>query len=115
LNMLLALSPYIENAAPVFVFYDYNITVRESVAIRAGQPVYFGEKKIGTIQSVAQKDTLTILGKMEIDKQFNLYSNIDFFFIQLPDNTTRIEARIDPTREKKLFAGDDVILFLSSK
>jgi hypothetical protein len=39
---------------------------------------------------------------MEIDKDFPLYSNMDFFLIQVLSGSLKFEVRIDPTREKKL-------------
>jgi hypothetical protein len=63
--------------------------------------VWFGEKKVGSVASVIIDSSLVIMGKLEMNKDFPLYSNIDFFLFLSSGNIARLEARIDPTRDRK--------------
>ncbi|MDP4263361.1 MAG: hypothetical protein Q8941_12615 [Bacteroidota bacterium] len=63
--------------------------------------ILFGEKKIGMIASVTKDSSSFITGKLEMNKDFPLYSNTDFFLFISSGNTPHLEARIDPTRNGK--------------
>lgn len=47
-------------------------------------------------------DSTTLSGLLEINKDFKLYSNMDFFLLKSPAGNTRIDLRIDPTRPREL-------------
>jgi hypothetical protein len=63
--------------------------------------IFFGEKKVGYVTAVIIDSSLSIMGKLELNKDFPLYSNIDFFLFLSSGNSARLEARIDPTRDRK--------------
>ena len=43
-----------------------------------------------------------LYGRLELNKNFPLFSNADFFLFQYSTGNSKIEVRIDPTREKRL-------------
>lgn len=77
----------------------------------AGSLIYFGNKKIGKINSIQQSDDNgTITGIMLITNNFPLYSNMSFYFLKDESRINRFEIRIDPTNEKKqLNSPEDMI------
>lgn len=95
LTMLMAMVTHIERVSANAIAYNYALQIDEPVGIATGDPVYFGNKKIGNVISVNNLDITKVTGRLEIDKNFKVYSNMDFFIAG-----GRIEVRIDPTREK---------------
>jgi hypothetical protein len=95
LTMLMAMATHIERVSPGSTVYNYAVQINEPANIGIGDPVYFGDRKIGTVLSVNNFDVTKITGRLEINKAFKVYSNMDFFIIG-----GRIEVRIDPTRAK---------------
>lgn len=77
----------------------------------AGSLIYFGNKKIGKINSIQQPDDNgTISGTMLINNDFPLFSNMSFYFLDSESGNPRYEIRIDPTSEKKqLNPVDDIV------
>jgi hypothetical protein len=80
-----------------YTSYSYAQVPGQSGPV-AGQPVYFGERKIGEVRSVSSDSTQ---GSLDIEKKFRIYSNMDLFYIQKDDGSSGIELRIDPTRGKE--------------
>jgi hypothetical protein len=72
--------------------------------------IYFGEKKVGILKSFNADASGFVYGKIEMNKNFPLYSNADFFLFQNSTGNQVIDIRIDPTREKKLLDPDKDII-----
>lgn len=116
LTMLLALSVHIEKINPDAVAYTYRLNIDDHSLIKPEQEIYFGEKKIGLLKSVYKDDSLTISGRLEIDKTFELFSNAEFFVLFSADGIPRLEIRIDPTKGKQPFNPQaDVISIVANK
>jgi hypothetical protein len=110
LLMLQAALYHIERPDPSIVRYTYFINTDKPVAIDKNQPVYFGDKTIGFISYATYDSTGITGGRIAIDKTFPLQSNMDFFLLMAESGQSRIEMRIDPTREKSsLLAPSDKI------
>jgi len=91
-----------------FISYQYTVNTDGVSSPAIGRTIYFGNKKIGELR-LAKTDS--IQGLLEIEKKFQVYSNMDFFLVQQADGGTTIEVRIDPTREKILLdAAKDIIV-----
>ena len=102
LEMLKVATTYIERVAAGAVLYKYSIEPDEPITIPAESTIYFGDKKVGLIKSIYKDDLSNgLYGKFTMDKNFSLYSNMDFFVFLSPAGKPRIEVRIDPTRERK--------------
>ncbi len=103
LTMLMVLTQHIDRVNPDADIYDYTVSMPQGVSFPSGSNIYFGDKLIGTLKTAEARDgSDEIRGKLEIDKKFKLWSNMDFFFFSAADKP-QIEMRIDPTREKKSF------------
>lgn len=103
LTMLMALAQHIDRINPDADVYGYTVSMPQGVSFPSGSNIYFGDKLIGTLKTAEARDgSDEIRGKLEIDKKYRLWSNMDFFFFSTADQP-RIEMRIDPTREKKPF------------
>jgi hypothetical protein len=101
---------YIERRNPNIIAYNYKLLdPRENNRIKKENPVYFGEKKVGFIYA-PQDTTRFSPGKLEMDKTFRLYSNMDFFFFLSGANSPRFELRIDPTRPRELVDANKAII-----
>lgn len=110
LTMLLELGQHIEKINPGAIACNFRFHSTPGKMIRPEQEIYFGDQLIGQLKSVYRDDSTTISGRMEINKKFVLYSNIDFYLVEkTQSDTPRIEARIDPTREKKLLDAANTI------
>jgi hypothetical protein len=85
------------------IAYNYKLAPTLSgVNPKSNSDIMFGEKKVGLIRSVRTDSSWTTVGKLEVDKDFPLYSNMDVLFIPTPASTPRFEVRIDPTKQKEL-------------
>jgi archaellum component FlaF (FlaF/FlaG flagellin family) len=85
------------------IAYTYRLsTSTVTAAPKNNTEIMFGEKKVGLIRSVATDSSWATVGKLEITKDFPLYSNMDLLFFPSPASSPRFEVRIDPTREKEL-------------
>lgn len=103
LTMLMTLKQYINSTIPDALVYEYLASLPSGVSFSSGNNIYFGDKLIGIIKTIeANEESEEIMGKLEIDKNFRLWSNMDYFFFSA-GGSPRIELRIDPTREKKAF------------
>jgi hypothetical protein len=88
---------------PDAIAYNYRVAQPGTLpSLQTNSDILFGEKKVGLVRSVMKDSSRAITGKLELKKDFPLYSNTDFFLFLSPDNLQRLEARIDPTREAKL-------------
>lgn len=77
--------------------------------------IFFGEKKIGLIRSILTDSLGNVTGKFEMNKDFPLSSDMDFFlFVSSPD-ASRLEVRIDPTRKKVLLQALSVTVAINTK
>jgi len=83
----------------------YNYTISDSMEESSikSLKVYFGNRQIGSMLSAYYAQAYKkIIGQLEIEKGFGIYSNSDLFLLK-NNNTPQMEIRIDPTREKKPF------------
>lgn len=88
---------------PEVIAYTYRLSPAAiSFTPRSNTEIMFGEKKVGLIKSVATDSSWATVGKLEVHKDFPLYSNMDLLLIPSSPNTPRFEVRIDPTRQKEL-------------
>lgn len=99
LTMLMATVTHIEKISADAVIYNFASQIEEPVSITAGHPVYFGERKIGTVISINNLNSTRITGRLEVNKGFKVYSNMDFI-VFTASGQPRVEVRVDPTREK---------------
>jgi hypothetical protein len=83
--------------------YDYRISSgNTSFLLTTNTEILFGEKKVGLVRAVYVDSASNVSGKFELNKDFPLYSNMDFFLFLSATSTPRLEVRIDPTRKKEL-------------
>jgi len=100
--MILAANKYVrrETQAPVTAYNFQFSSSADSIQLKEGESIYFGDRKIGTVR---RKPAGEASGQMEIINTFPLYDNMDFFYFgSRPDDPRKIELRIDPTRSRKL-------------
>ena len=109
LQMIMKVVGYIEKVSPGAILYSCKWTMPGKVHTWVSQDIYFGKKIVGIVKSVNTDSSGNFCGKLEIKKSFPLYANNDFFLIQYPIDNSKIEARIDPTREKKLLDPRNII------
>lgn len=102
LNMLLSATEHIGRLNEAGTVYNFSVQLNDPTVINAAVEVFFGEKRIGQVRSVNITDSTTLSGLLEINKDFKLYSNMDFFLVNSPAGNTRIDLRIDPTRPREL-------------
>jgi len=100
--MIVAANKYVRKEvtppATVYTFQVSNAT--DSIQLKEGEIIYFGDRKIGTVR---RKPSGQGNGQMEIINSFPLYDNMDFFyFSSRTDDPHKMELRIDPTRSRKL-------------
>ena len=88
---------------PEVIAYTYRLSpAAVNFTPKSNTEIMFGEKKVGLIKSVATDSSWATVGKLEVNKDFPLYSNMDLLVIPSSMNTPRFEVRIDPTRQKEL-------------
>jgi hypothetical protein len=92
-----------DNEIREVIAYTYRLSAATvTPAPKSNTEIMFGEKKVGFIRSVSTDSSWATVGKLEITKDFPLYSNMDLLFFPSPASAPRFEVRIDPTREKEL-------------
>lgn len=102
-QMIMLVSGHAEKKGTEVIAYNYKLMpVAGSFSPRSNTEILFGDKKVGFIRSVTTDSSWATVGKLEITKDFPLYSNMDFLFFPSPASSPRFEVRIDPTREKEL-------------
>lgn len=85
---------------PLSIRYHYTVLADSgTIALSKGDIIYFGEKKVGTIENFGEKKG----GNLEMTGSFPLYDNMDFYIRHDTNGSRRIELRIDPTRPKKSY------------
>lgn len=95
--------------APLLYIYNYKLFPDPvTITLSKGNGIYFGEKKVGAINTTNEK----ITGKLEMIESFPLYDNMDFFIFPSADGNYRIELRIDPTRPKKLYDPEKAVIMM---
>jgi len=77
--------------------------------------IWFGERKVGLIRSILTDSLGNVTGKFEMNKDFPLSSDMDFFLFASTPETSRLEVRIDPTRKKVLLQALSVTVAISTK
>jgi hypothetical protein len=100
--MILAANKYVRKEIPPSItVYNFQLSNgTDSIQLREGEIIYFGDRKIGTVR---KKPSGQGNGQMEIINNFPLYDNMDFFyFSSRTDDPRKMELRIDPTRNRKL-------------
>jgi hypothetical protein len=101
---------------PEMIAYNYRIIPTSGhVSPRTNTEILFGEKKVGTIRSVMTDSSWSIAGKLEMLKDFSLYSNMDLFLFHSSVKPPRLEVRIDPTRKKELLNPLTAIISINTK
>jgi hypothetical protein len=61
------------------------------------------------VRTVQADSAFTISGKLEMNKDFPLTSDMDFFLFVSPSQPARLEVRIDPTRKKELLNSSVIV------
>jgi hypothetical protein len=85
------------------IAYNYKMVPSHiSLPPNTNSEIMFGEKKVGFIRSVTTDSSWATVGRLEVHKNFPLYSNMDLLLIPSSENTPRFEVRIDPTKQKEL-------------
>ena len=96
-NMLMIVINTPKRKIPDSYVYNYEIKDVGEKNIR-NLKIFFGTKYIGTILSAYYAPAYKkIIGQLEIDNSFRVFSNTDFF-LNSKKNTPEIEVRVDPTR-----------------
>ena len=106
----------IENKNPDAIAYTYRVIPSGNrFSLKANTEILFGEKKVGLVRSVLTDSTKTVVGKFEMNKDFALYSNMDFFLFISSVSAPRLELRIDPTRKRELINPQFATISISLK
>jgi hypothetical protein len=106
----------IEKISPNVIYYNYKIPPSTNqFSIKPNTDILFGERKVGMVRSTLIDSSKTIIGKFEMNKDFALYSNMDFFLFISPTTPLRLEVRIDPTRKRELVNPQSAIINIAIK
>jgi hypothetical protein len=98
------------------IAYSYRIIPTSGhLSPKTNTEIFFGERKVGIVTSVVTDSSWTIAGKLEMNKDFPLYSNMDLFLVLTPTSPPRIEVRVDPTRKKELLNPVTAAVLISAK
>jgi hypothetical protein len=76
--------------------------IEDEIVIEDGAPLWFGEKTVGLVKSKTKADSGIMTGILELNRNFPVYSNMDFYLLGFSSGSYRFEVRIDPTRKKSL-------------
>ncbi len=88
---------------PTTIMYDYQIPPTSwHFSPKDSTEIFFGEKKVGMLKTVTTDSSWLTTGKLEMNKDFPLYSNVDFFLFLSFTDSPRLEVRIDPTTLRQL-------------
>ena len=102
-NMLMTVINTPKRKNSTALVYNYTIPDSTNESSIKNLKVYFGTKEIGFMLSAYYAPAYKkIIGQVEIEKGFGIYSNSDLFLLKSNQNT-QMEIRIDPTRERKPF------------
>lgn len=83
----------------------FNYVIGDSVEEKTVRnlKIFFNDKTVGNLISAYYAQAYgKVIGQLEIDNSFSIFSNSDLFLFLKNDNP-EIEIRIDPTRERKSF------------
>lgn len=106
----------IEKVSPNVIYYNYKVPSSTSqFSLKPNTDILFGERKVGMVRSSLIDSSKTIIGKFEMNKDFALYSNMDFFLFISPTTTPRLEVRIDPTRKRELINPQSAVINIALK
>lgn len=98
------------------IAYSYRIIPTSGhLSPKTNTEIFFGERKVGIVTSVLTDSSWTIGGKLEMNKDFPLYSNMDLFLVLAPTTPPRLEVRVDPTRKKELLNPVTAAVLISPK
>jgi len=101
------------------IVYNYRILpagkAGKQPLLTKNADILFGEQKIGLIRSILTDSTGNITGKLEMNKEFPLSSDMDFFLFIPSSSAPRLEVRIDPTRKKILLQALSVTVAITTK
>ena len=105
--------------SPDKIVYAYRIVPagkggRQPV-LKNNSDILFGEAKVGVLRSIFTDSTGNITGKLELNKDFPLSSDMDFYLFIPPTDAPRLEVRIDPTRKKTLLQALSVTVSIVTK
>ncbi|TMI70519.1 MAG: hypothetical protein E6H09_16385 [Bacteroidetes bacterium] len=88
---------------PDKIAYSYRVaTTGKQFLPKNNSDILFGERKVGLVRTVQADSAFAISGKLEMNKDFPLTSDMDFFLFVSSTQPPRLEVRIDPTRKKEL-------------
>ena len=103
-EMMEKLLDFLDKPVEYFITYNFQTVSKDfnnEINLNTGIKIYFNEKEVGEIKNFETKTESTEQkGQLIIKKEFQIYSNSDFFLIQQLTGDPIIEIRIDPTREK---------------
>jgi hypothetical protein len=101
-QMIMIATGHIQRKTSEVVTWNYRLTQNGLYSPKTNSEIMFGEKRVGQVRSVNADSTWAISGKLEFNKDFPLYSNMDFYLLLPSAQKPRFEVRIDPTRQKQL-------------
>lgn len=85
------------------IAYSYKVAAAgQQFLLTSSTDIFFGDKKVGIVRAVFVDSTSVVTGKFEMNKDFPIYTNMDFFLFLSSNNSPRLEVRIDPTRKKEI-------------
>jgi hypothetical protein len=114
-QMIMLAAGHVERKNTGIIAYNYKLaTSTGQYAPKSNTEIMFGEKKVGLIRSVMMDSSWATVGKLEISKDFPLYSNMDFYLLLTSIQSPRFEVRIDPTREKQLLDPSKTIVSIKA-
>jgi hypothetical protein len=106
-TMLISAVTHIQELNKGGIKFSFNMDPDAPLLLKENDGIFFGEEKIGMINSV-KIDSTSISGDLVFETHFPIYSNMDIFLT--PGEYARLELRVDPTREKYLLQSGSVTL-----
>ena len=101
-EMIMAAGSFLERTNEPVVFYNFSVETNRVINRASGSDIYFGEKRIGRIRSIAVDESSgKHLGKLEMNKSFPVYDNMDFFITADNEGNYHFEVTVDPTKPRK--------------
>ncbi len=102
--------------SPDKIVYSYRVaTAGKQYLPKYNCDILFGERKVGQVRTVQADSTFTITGKFEMNKDFPLTSDMDYFLFISSTQPPRLEVRIDPTRKKELVNPQALVVSITTR
>ena len=101
-KMIAAASKSIRASKPSGNIISFTLPApRNEISIQNGDSLWFGNKPVGIVWNTPEStEEKKITGEFIINRDFPVYSNMDFFLLASRAGDYRLEVRIDPTRKK---------------